>query len=208
MRLGTRWLSKDTECTAGLVQLGMEFFPAGAFLGSKRSQNKTSEAPLYSMLWKAASRWFLPAGSQGWVETFSSLAFCHCYWRFLWQDWETPVPHLCCLEIGRPVLCSLQRLASPGFNSQGFQTCIHGPTAIPFRLGWCSSLGAGLSPSDLVLPLTPQQPKQRYRCCSLHLCLHACFVNKTVYTDSFSFHVYVLIYSICVFLLAGLLHPV
>lgn len=166
MWLGTRWLSKDTESTACLVQLGKEFFSAGAFLGSRRSQNKTSEAPLCSMLWKAASRWLLPAGSQGRVETPPSLAFCHCYRCFLWQDWETavPLPHLCCLEIGRPVLHSLQRLVSPGFDSQGFQTCIRGSTAIPFKLDWCSSLRAGLSPSDLVLPLTPQQPKQRYRC--------------------------------------------
>ena len=185
MWLGTRWPSKDTESTACLVQLGMEFFSAGAFLGSKKSQNKTSEAPLCSMLWKAASRWFLPAGSQGWVETSPSLAFCPCYRCFLWQDWETPVPlpHLCCLEIGRPVLHSLQRLVSPGFNSQAFQTCIHGS-----RLDWRSSLRAGLSPSDLVLPLTHSSQSKDTDACSLHSCLHSHFVNKTVYTNSFSFH--------------------
>lgn len=112
-------------------------------------------------------------GSLCWVKTSSSIAIWHCYLFFLWQDWRTPVPlpHPRYLEIGRQILHSLQRFVSPGFNSQGFQTFLHGSIVIPFRLDCCSSLRAGLSPSNLVPPLIPQQPKQRYRMVLSCLCL-------------------------------------
>ena len=45
----------------------------------------------------------------------------------------------------------------------------------------------------LSLPFPPWYPCL----CYLHLCLCFCFVNKIIYNNVFSFHIYVLIYSIC-----------
>ena len=59
------------------------------------------------------------------------------------------------------------------------------------------------SPSSSHPSLPPWYPYV----CSLCLCLYFCFANKTIYTISFRFHIYALVYDIC-FSLSDLLHSV